>query len=152
MRYATFVFAAFAPLGLLLAQDDSKPLTPDEALKKVDEKITVQFEVKSTGGNTARYLNSEADYRSGKNFAIFIPQNALAKFHKADIDEPSDYYKGKIVQVTGTVTLGSSKTTSARPQIRVEDPAQIKVIDKAAEEAKPKTSAKAVKGKGGKPK
>ena len=54
--------------------------------------------------------------------------------------------------MAGTVSLGSSKTVSARPQIRVDDPAQIKVIDKEAEEAKPKAPAKAVKGKGGKPK
>jgi len=152
MRFAILVFAAFAPFGLLLAQEDSKLLTPEEALKKVDERITVQMEIKSTGGNTARYLNSDANYRSGKNFAIFIPQNALVRFHKADIDDPAQYYKGKTVQVTGTVSLGSSKTTSNRPQIRVDDPAQIKVIDKEAEEARPKTPAKAVKGKGGKPK
>jgi DNA/RNA endonuclease YhcR with UshA esterase domain len=152
MRSAIFVFAALAPLGLLSAQEDSKPLTPEEALKKVDERVTVQMEVKSTGGNTARYLNSDANYRSDKNFAIFIPQNALAKFHKADIDEPAQYYKGKTIQVTGTVELASSKTTSNRPQIRVEDPAQIKVIDKDAEDAKAKAPPKAVKGKGVKPK
>src|SRR6476469_4907420 len=101
MRYAILVLGALAPFGLLLAQEDAKPLTPEEALKKVDEKITVVMEVKSTGGNTARYLNSQADYRSDKNFAVFIPQNALVKFHKADIDEPSQYYKGKTIQVTG---------------------------------------------------
>jgi len=152
MRYAVWLVVAFAPCGLLVAQEDAKPLTPQEAVKKVDEQVTVRMDVKSTGGNTARYLNSEADYRSDKNFAIFIPQNALVKFHKADIDEPSVYYKGKTIQVTGMVSLGSSKTTSNRPQIRVEDPAQIKVIDKDAPEPKAKAAARAVKAKGTKSK
>jgi hypothetical protein len=152
MRYASWLVLVFMPLGLLVAQEDVKPLTPQEALKKVDEKVTVQMDVKSTGGNTARYLNSEGDYRSDKNFAVFIPQNSLAKFHKADIDEPSQYYKGKTIQVTGMVSLGGSRTVSARPQIRVEDPGQIKVIDKDAPQPKSKSPAKAVKGRGGKPK
>ena len=55
MRSAIFLIAALAPLGVLLAQDE-QPLTPEEALKKKpDEKIIVVMEVKSTGGNTARY-------------------------------------------------------------------------------------------------
>jgi DNA/RNA endonuclease YhcR with UshA esterase domain len=151
MRCFVIFLLLLAPIRVLVAQEDTKVVTPEEALKKVDERITVQMAVKSTGGNTARYLNSEADYRSARNFAIFIPQNALAKFHKADIDEPAQYYKGKTIEVTGIVSLGGSKTVSNRPQIRVEDPAQIKVIEEPAAERKTK-AARAVKAKGGKPK
>jgi DNA/RNA endonuclease YhcR with UshA esterase domain len=148
MRYATFVFAALVPLGLLLAKEDAKPLTPEEAGKRVDEKVTVQMDVKSTGSNSAgRFLNSMTDYRDRNNFAIVIFRSDLGKFKKAEIEDPDVYYKGKTIQITGTVSVYRGQM-----QIKVDDPAQIKVIDKDAEEARPKTPAKAVKGKGGKPK
>src|SRR5947209_14838620 len=117
-----------------LAQETAKPLTPDEAAKKVDEKVTVQMEVKSTGGNTARYLNSESDFRDAKNFAIFIPAKAADKIKAVVMDDPAVYYKGKTIQVIGTVVLDRGK-----PQIRVEDSGQIKVIEKdAGKSGKPK--------------
>jgi hypothetical protein len=137
-------------VGLVAAQEEGGPIAPEVALTKVDQRVTVRMEVKSTGGNTARYLNSQADYRSDKNFAIFIPQAALAKFQKAQIEDPAQHYKGKTIEVTGIISLGGSKTVSNRPQIRVDDPAQVKIIDSEAEAPAPK--AKAVKTRGGKPK
>src|SRR5262245_14259773 len=111
---------------VLVAQDaPPKPLTPAEAAKKLETKVTVEFEVKSTGGNNNNYLNSQADYQDAANFTIFIPKAALAKFTAAKIEKPIDYYKGKTIQVTGTVVLFEEK-----PQIRVLEPAQIKVVEK----------------------
>ncbi len=107
----------------LSAQDATRPLTPTEALTKIDQKVTVQMEVKSTGGNTARYLNSEADFKSDKNFAVFIPNIALPAFSKAGADDPGKHYYGKTILVSGTVSLVQN-----RPQIRVEDPSQIKIV------------------------
>jgi hypothetical protein len=52
---------------------DDMPLTPAEAAKKVNEKVTVEMEVKSTGGKTARFLNSATDFKDDKNFTVFIP-------------------------------------------------------------------------------
>lgn len=100
-----------------------KPLTPQEALNRVDQKVTVEMEVKSTGGNTARYLNSEADFRDPRNFAIYIPQAALLRFYQAQIPDPAQFYKGKTIRVTGTVTLNRG-----RPQLRVDTPQQIQVV------------------------
>lgn len=92
--------------------------------------------VKSTGGNTARYLNSETDFRSEKNFAIFIPNIALAAFKQAGIEDPGVYYKDKTIVVTGTVALSQN-----RPQIRVENVNQIKVVQgPAASPARPAPS------------
>ena len=122
MRLAAALLVLALP-GLLLAQEaGAKPLTPAEAAQKLDMKVTVEFAVKSTGGNNNNYLNSHADYKDAANFTIFIPKAALAKFAAAKIDKPIEYYKSKTIQVTGTVTLFEQK-----PQIRVEDPAQIKV-------------------------
>jgi|SRR5262249_45404325 DNA/RNA endonuclease YhcR with UshA esterase domain len=104
---------------------DDKALSLAEAAKKVNEKVTVEMEVKSTGGKAARFLNSEADFKDDKNFTVFIPKEALEKFAKAKIEDFDAHYKGKTVRVTGTVTLYQDK-----PQIKVEDPEQIKIIDK----------------------
>jgi alpha/beta hydrolase fold len=107
----------------LLAQDRVAPLTPAEAAKKVDQSVTLEFEVKSTGGGRNRYLNSAADYSAAGNFTIFIPQVAVAKFAQLQIEKPDEYYYGKVIRVTGTVTLNRDK-----PQITVNDPAQIKIV------------------------
>jgi len=122
MRFCAAALMFLIPLGLVLAQE-TRPISPDEALKRVDQKVTVAMEVKSTGGNTARYLNSQIDFRDEKNFAIFIPNIALAGFKQAGIEDPGVHYKGKTVVVTGTVALAQG-----RPQIRVENVNQIKVV------------------------
>ncbi|HMC09970.1 MAG TPA: hypothetical protein VKH44_01715 [Pirellulaceae bacterium] len=123
MRFAPTVLLVSLLQAIVSAQEPPRPLTPAEALTKIDQKVTVQMEVKSTGGNTARYLNSEADFRAEKNFAIFIPHLALAAFQKAGLDDPGKYYYGKTIVVSGTVALSQN-----RPQIRVENPTQIKVL------------------------
>jgi hypothetical protein len=111
-----------------VAQETMRLLTPAEARTKVDQKVTVAMEVKSTGGKTARYLNSETDFRTDKNFAVFIPNVALDAFKKAGIEDPGKHYFGKTIVVSGTVALSQS-----RPEIRVENPGQIKVVNGAAE-------------------
>ena len=120
MRLPAVLFAL-----VLVAAADDKPLTPAGAAKKVNETVTVEREVKSTGGTTARSLNPAADYKGDKNFTVFIPKEALEKFAKAKIEDPAAHYKGKTVRASGTVTLYQDK-----PQIKVEDPERIKIIDK----------------------
>ena len=105
--------------------EDPRAITPAEAAKKVNEKVTVEMEVKSTGGSDNYFLNSAANYRDADNFTLFIPKEAVEKFKKAKIDNPATHFKGKTVRVTGTVTLFRDK-----PQIKVEDPEQIKIVEK----------------------
>ncbi|HEY2411981.1 MAG TPA: hypothetical protein VGI40_07050 [Pirellulaceae bacterium] len=123
MRLATFVVLSL-PLVEYASAQDARPLTPAEALTKVDQKVTVAIDVKSTGGKTARFLNSESDFRAEKNFAVFIPNIALAAFKKASIEDPGEYYKGKSIIATGNVEM-----SQGRPQLRVESPVQIKVVE-----------------------
>ena len=113
--------------GAVVWADDAKPLTVDEATKKVNEKVTLEFEVKSTGQNNAKliFLNSETDHRKEKNFTVVVDPKAEEKFIKAGVIDPKAFYKGKTIRVTGTVTLFQSK-----PQIKVDDPSQIKVAEK----------------------
>jgi hypothetical protein len=121
MRLATIVIWGSFLVGFAAAQV-ARPLTPAEAQTKVDQKVTVAMDVKSTGGKTARFLNSETDFRVEKNFAVFIPNIALASFKKAGIEDPGEYYKGKSIIASGNVEM-----SQGRPQLRVEGPEQIKV-------------------------
>ena len=122
MRLATVAVVGLFFVGFALAQD-ARPLSPTEALTKVNQKVTVALDVKSTGGKTARFLNSETDFRTEKNFAVFIPNIALAEFKKAGVEDPGEYYKNKSIIATGNVEISQN-----RPQLRVENPAQIKVV------------------------
>ena len=126
MKYFRFLVACFflTPFALLMAAD-VVPLTPAEAAKKVDEKVVVEFEVLSSGGRNNQYLNSEEDYKNAKNFTIFISKDHLPNFKKGGIENPAVHYKGKFIQVTGTVELHEKK-----PQIKVEQPDQVKIIVK----------------------
>jgi len=108
---------------LLVAVAKAAPLTPEEAAKKVNEKIVLRMEVKSTGGRENRYLNSEEDFKNPKNFTIFISKDDLEKFKKAGIEKPEEHFKGKLIEVTGTVVLEKEK-----PQIKLKDPEQVKVV------------------------
>jgi DNA/RNA endonuclease YhcR with UshA esterase domain len=125
MRVSALLLALVLSAAAWAADPPAKPIAPAEAAKKVNEKVTVEIEVKSTGGKEANFLNSEADFKDAKNFTVFIPEEALEKFKKAKIEDPKTFYKGKTVRVTGTVTLYREK-----PQIKVEDPAQIEVVEK----------------------
>ena len=107
------------------AQEKGPVVSPAQAARLLDKRVVLQMEVKSTGGSLNCYLNSAVDFKDAANFAVFIPQAALDKFKQARIENPKAYYKGKTVQVSGTVTLYDEK-----PQIRVDEPAQIKVVER----------------------
>jgi DNA/RNA endonuclease YhcR with UshA esterase domain len=120
---ALFVFV-LSPV-LVTADGPDKPITPAEAAKKVNEKVTVQFQVKSVGGTTNGYLNSETDYKDAKNFTVFLPKETIEKFKEMKIDDPRAHFKDKTIQVSGTIMLYKEK-----PQIKVEAPDQIKIVEK----------------------
>ncbi len=125
-RHLLHLLASFLWLSLAAADDASAPLTPAEAAKKVNEQVKLQMDVKSaTLREGACFLNSEDDFRSANNFTVFLDQDALAKFKAAKIDNPADHFKGKTIQVTGTVTLYRDK-----PQIKITGPDAVKMVEK----------------------
>jgi acetyl esterase/lipase len=130
MRVVLLFVAALLTCQFAAGQNKSSPLTPDEAAKKVDQQVTMEMTVQSSGGNRNRYLNSARDYAAGNNFTIFIPEMAVPKFAAAGVERPEEYYYGKTIQVTGTVTLSRLRLRGQqieRPQIVVNDPAHISV-------------------------
>ena len=131
MRRVLFAIATFFVLSPAVLPDD-KPaqpavISPAAAAKKVNEKVVLEMTVNSTGGRGKRiFLNSEKNYRDGKNFTIMLDlDKAGDRFEKAKIDDPAKYYNGKVVRVTGTVTEYQN-----RPEIVVTDPEQIKIVEK----------------------
>lgn len=116
-----FLWSLSAFLLAMIAQ--AAPLTPSEAAKKINEKVVLRMEVKSTGGRGNRYLNSEEDFKNPKNFTIFISKDDLEKFKKAGIEKPEEHFKGKLIEVSGTVVLEKEK-----PLINLKEPEQIKIV------------------------
>ncbi len=116
----------------LVAADEKKsdkPLTPAEAVKKVDEKVVVEMLVQASKNRLEKfkeiYLDSELDFKDEKNLAIVITESCAAKFKEAGIDEPAAHFKYKTIRVTGTVTLKDK-----RPRIEVSEPKQIEIVKK----------------------
>ena len=107
------------PFALLLAlvcasvvvadEKESKPLTPAEAIKKVNEKVTVEMVVQASKNALEKrkeiYLDSEEDFRNEKNLAVVINADGAAKFKEAGVEDPAAHFKGKTIRVTGTVVL-----------------------------------------------
>jgi hypothetical protein len=110
------LIAVVAP-ALLLApafadEKETKPITPAEAAKAVDKKVTVEMEVKSVGKSEGVFfLNSEEDFRSEKNFTAFINKDGAKKFQEAKIDDPAATSKAR---PSGSPAPSSSTGTSPR--------------------------------------
>lgn len=97
-------------------------LTPAEAARKAGQKVTVQFVVASTGGQTNLYLNSEKNYRSKDNFAVVLtPKGKAGKWEAAT----GARFAGKTIRATGTVKLSKGS-----PQLDVTDAAQLELVEK----------------------
>jgi DNA/RNA endonuclease YhcR with UshA esterase domain len=102
----------------------AKPIGPTEAGKEVGKKVLVQMTVKSsTLRGEICFLNSEADFKDEKDFTLFIPADAMAKFKAAKIDDPAKHFKGKLVQATGKVVMYRD-----RPEIKLTGPEDLKII------------------------
>ena len=109
--------------------EDTKPLTPVEAIKKVNEEVTVQMPVKGTKNRLEKrgevYLDSEEDFRDKKNLGVVVTRTGAAKFKKAGVDDPAVHFKGRTIRVKGTVIIKEE-----RPRIEVDDPRQIQIVEK----------------------
>ena len=103
-------------------------MTPAEAAKRVNEKVTLEMKVQNTGktrDDSRVFLNS-SDFRNPENFTVVLDMRKVAEGLKAaGVADPQAYYRGKTVRVTGTVSVFRDS-----PQIVVEDAGQITVAEK----------------------
>ena len=127
----TFISALMLCGFLVVGADDedNQPLTPVEAIKKVNEKVVVEMQVKATKNRLEKrgeiYLDSEEDFRDKKNLGIVVTKAGAAKFKEAGVDDPAVHFKDKTIRVTGTVIIKEE-----RPRIEVDDPKQIQIVEK----------------------
>jgi hypothetical protein len=116
-------------LPALLAAPPDKPLSPVEARKQVGKTVTVEMVVRASKNRLERhkeiYLDSEANFRDEKNFAVVINAEGAAKFKAAGIEEPAGHFKGKTIRATGTVVV-----VEGVPRIVVRDPKQVRVVSR----------------------
>ena len=104
------------------------PLTPQEAANRVNEHVTVEMPVKAAkncGHCSQVFLDSEEDHRDPRNMAITLTNTGKARFRGLSIDDPALHFRGKTIRVTGVVTVKANQ-----PQIEVDDPRQIEVVEK----------------------
>jgi hypothetical protein len=130
MRTASVLTLTLSGLVVFqVAAQETKPLTPVEAVKKVNEQVTVQMLVKATKNRLEKrgeiYLDSEADFRDEKNLGVVVTKTGAAKFKEAGVDDPAAHFKDKTVRVKGKVILKEE-----RPRIEVDDPKQIQFVEK----------------------
>src|SRR5262249_60209784 len=98
------------------------PISPLEASSRVNEQVTVEMLVKAAKNCQhcfQVFLDSEEDHHDPKNLAVAVTETGKAGFKGERIDDPALNFKGKVIRVTGMVTLKEN-----RPQIDVDDPTQ----------------------------
>ena len=101
------------------------PLSPQEAVNRVNEPVTVEMLVKAAKNCphcSQIFLDSEEDHHDPNNLAVAVTETGAARFKGARVDDPALHFKGKTIRVTGVVTLKDN-----RPQIEVDDPGEIEV-------------------------
>ena len=110
----------------LLTEGAAMPLSPIEAINRINEQVTVEMLVKAAK-NCKRcalmFFDSEEDHHDPKNLAVAVTEIGKAKFKEAKIDDPALYFKGKTIRVSGMVTVKDKQ-----PQIEVSDPRQIEMV------------------------
>jgi DNA/RNA endonuclease YhcR with UshA esterase domain len=129
-----FALALAALAGAIPSRgvDDDKTkgkIIPSAEIRNhIGKECTAEMTVKSSKNAVPRrtyFLDSEEDFHDEKNLAVVISYDHAAKFQEAGIDDPAEYYKGKTIRVTGKVIEENDQV-----RIRVDDPKQIKLVEK----------------------
>jgi alkaline phosphatase D len=118
-------------LSLLRRKGSAKPtsslppgvLSPEQASRRIGERVTVQFVVRSVGGKTNLYLNSTADFRALDNFAVVLtPSAQTGPWSKAS----AETFLNKPIRATGTVRLNRNS-----PQLEVTEARDLQLLEPA---------------------
>jgi hypothetical protein len=99
MRIRAALALILVPFVAGAAPPADRPLSPLEARKRVNEKVSVEMLVRASKNRLEKhkeiYLDSEADFRDKKNLAVVINAAGAAKFKAAGIKEPAGYFIGR---------------------------------------------------------
>src|SRR5262245_2065471 len=120
---------ALAASALVFVAAEPKPLSPVEARKQGGKTVTVEMTVKAAKDRLEKrgeiYLDSEADFKDKKNFAVVITKAGAGSLKKAKISNPAEHFGGKKIRATGEV-----KVVEGVPRIEIDDAKQIALADK----------------------
>ncbi|HUI08122.1 MAG TPA: hypothetical protein VL486_14070 [Verrucomicrobiae bacterium] len=122
---ASLAGVLIAPLPAFAEIKVQKSIAAEEAKQHVQETNTVCGVVASTkylARSKLTFLNLGRPYPD-QPFTVVIGDAARPKFK----DPPEDFFKGKTICVTGLITTHNDK-----PQITIDDPAQIEIREAAA--------------------
>lgn len=102
-------------------------VAPADAAKYLNGRCTVEFVVRGANVQPSTppigFLNSDADFRSPKNFTVVVFDEGLQKLQAAGITDFARHFNNKRIRVTGQVT-----ERRERLQIVVSDPKQIEIV------------------------
>ena len=73
------------------------------------------------------FLNTRQDRREPDNFTVVIFRDGLTRFREADIEDPADHFLDRRIRVRGVIA-----EHKGQPQIVVEYPEQIELVDEPA--------------------
>ena len=79
-----------------------RPITPVEALQRLNEPVLVEMHVKRTKNCTCSsqyFIDCEENHRDPKNLGVVVTTAGAAKFKEVQIDDPADYFQGKTIRV-----------------------------------------------------
>src|SRR6185295_3867806 len=85
-----------------LVEAAAMPISPLEAINRLNEPVTVEMLVKrakSCTGSSQFFLDCEENHRDPKNLGVVVTTGGAAKFKEAGIDDPADHFKGKTIRV-----------------------------------------------------
>lgn len=127
--------AATAPASTRSDAADSdgaalEPIATDVAAAQVGRTCLVEMTVRSArhiDDKEMCFLNSAKRHRDEGNFTVVIFKTGMGRLREAGIDKPADHYLDRTIRVRGVVQLRDE-----RPQIVVEDPTQIELVDEPA--------------------
>jgi len=126
MRPTLIFLVLLLPAGV--GGQESVPLTPAMALRRIDEKVTVEMLVKSAKDLRDNvgvvFLDSSDDYKSPDNLAVVINRKACGKFKEAGVTDIAGKFKDQKIRVTGLVVKKESGV-----QLIVSDPQQIVLVE-----------------------
>ena len=103
-----------------------QPLTPPEAIRRVNEPVLVEMPIRRTKNCTCSsqfYLDCETNHRDPNNLGVVVTAAGAATFKERAIDDPAAHFQGKTIRVRGVVVL-----KDGWPYIEVDDPGQIEVV------------------------
>jgi DNA/RNA endonuclease YhcR with UshA esterase domain len=122
------IAAALCVVALLTATAvRAETIEAEDAADHVGDQVTVKMEVEASKYLRDRgicFLNSMRNHRDPKCFTAVIFSDGLEAFAAKGIEDPSDHFYGKTIEVSGTVEKYRDKA-----QIEVTEPDQIEVAD-----------------------